>query len=67
MSFHDQLMEVESLIALCQTKMNMHQKALDTIKEAIKDQSESEIQPRFFFVKGLALGIKGLGHLTESI
>jgi len=24
MSFHDQLMEVESLIALCQTKMNMH-------------------------------------------
>lgn len=46
--------------------MNMHQKALDTIDESLIGIDESEVNPRFYYVKGIALGVKGLGMLEES-
>ena len=46
--------------------MNMHDKALTTIDQAIKGIDESQVLPRFYFVKGLALSYKGQGQLQES-
>ena len=60
------MMEVNSMIALCQTKMNMHDKALETIEQAIKGIDESQVLPKFYYVKGMALNYKGLGQLQES-
>lgn len=57
------MLDVLSLIALTQTKMHLHQKAIDTIESAIQGVDESEIPPSFYYVKGLALGVKGLGKL----
>lgn len=57
------MLDVLSLIALTQTKMNQHQKCLETIEGAIQGVDESEIPPSFYYVKGLALGVKGLGKL----
>jgi len=58
--------DVVSLIALTQTKMQTHAKAIETIDTAMQGVKKDDIPPSFFYVKGIALGVKGLGKLQES-